>query len=857
MPIDAPGTDAGPADAGRFDGGTLDAGPDLPRSCVSPDGADTAGTNALDDALGRASVTIEDAQACLRTYQLFSTAARRDDLPASPRTVTERGSTLRSGHDLFDALYALALEEARESSVSSIRDGAFLNGTAVPCPAGGCYQTGRLWTYVWTRDTAYSVDLGLAALDPARARASLEFKLSERRGGGGEQIVQDTGSGGSYPVSSDRVVWALGAWTLLAHLEGAERIAFRDRAYGAITNTIEHDRAVVFDTGDGLYSGEQSFLDWREQSYPEWTADDVAHIAQSKALSTNLLHLRAIEIASDIAQERGDVAARDRYRGWADALRARIRERFWIESAGLYSTFATTLLDPSPVRRWDLLGSALAILTGVADTAQAERILSSYPHYLRSAGPGAAPVMFPQSQLTAIYHNRAEWPFVTAYWLRAATRADHDGVADRMVQALVRGAALNLSNMENLEAATGAPYVEDGIYSGPVVNSQRQLWSVAGYVSMVHHSLFGLHEAASGLEIAPYVTRGLRNGMFAGTNELGLNDFPWHGRTITVVLHLPAAGGEGGSYAVGEVRLNGVAIGGAIEDAMLEDRNRVDVVLADDGSETQSTLTARDPSDWRAIFAPRTPRITSVSRAGSNIAIAISANGEDTGTLRFTVYRDEVAIAEDLPGTTASYTDTGADASRSPCYAVEACFVGSGNCSHHSPASCWWGDGGAAITTIGASAMTNAGGSGSSSHGRFHYEPWGDPGDSLTVASFRPVRTGPHLLQVTYGNGAGPINTGITCAIKRIVVEDTATGAVVAQGALVMPHLGTWDRWAGSSFVRATLDMARTYRIVIRGDDEMVNMSSFAHFEAYTGGLGGQSGTFNRVNIAELKVLAL
>ena len=44
---------------------------------------------------------------------------------------------------------------------------------------------------------------------------------------------------------------------------------------------------------------------------------------------------------------------------------------------------------------------------------------------------------------------------------------------------------------------------------------------------------------------------------------------------------------------------------------------------------------------------------------------------------------------------------------------------------------------------------------------------------------------------------------------------------------------------------------------LIRGDDEVVNMSAFAHFERYTGGLGGASGAFNRVNVAELKILAL
>jgi hypothetical protein len=68
-----------------------------------------------------------------------------------------------------------------------------------------------------------------------------------------------------------------------------------------------------------------------------------------------------------------------------------------------------------------------------------------------------------------------------------------------------------------------------------------------------------------------------------------------------------------------------------------------------------------------------------------------------------------------------------------------------------------------------------------------------------------------------------------------------------------MPHLGSWDRWADSNFVRVELESGRRYRVVIRGDDDAVNMSSFAHFTAY---MGGRGGAFNRVNIAALKVLA-
>ena len=125
--------------------------------------------------------------------------------------------------------------------MSSIHDGGFDNGKPTPC---NCFETGKLWTYVWTRDTSYATDLALATLDPDRARNSLEFKLSEHRGAGPLAIVQDTGSGGSWPISTDRVVWALGARALLRTLDGDARAAFAKRALDALTTTLELDRAV-------------------------------------------------------------------------------------------------------------------------------------------------------------------------------------------------------------------------------------------------------------------------------------------------------------------------------------------------------------------------------------------------------------------------------------------------------------------------------------------------------------------------------------------------------------------------------------------------------------------------------------
>jgi len=811
--------------------------------CVVANGA--AASSTLSDPSGTARVAVSGA-GCTRTFTLSSTAPRRDDLPAGPVTLREDGPTVQTPSALFDALYQLALEEARQNSVAAIRDYAFNDGAELRCPEGGCFETGRKWNYVWTRDTAYASDLGLGWVDPIRAMNSLAFKLSPRRDGSAPEIVQDTGTGGSYPISTDRAVWALGAGTILKHLYGEARTRFRDRALEAAKNTIEHDRVVVFDARDGLYRGEQSFLDWREQTYPTWTVPDTVHIGMGKALSTNLAHLALLDFARDLAEETGDRATAATMAARAKDLRAAIARRFWLEH-GL-STYTSTELDPSPVRRFDLLGTSLAVLLDAVTPEQARDAIAHYPTL--AYGP---PVVFPQEQHTAIYHNRAIWPFVTAYWARAARKVGNDAAFDNAITSLVRGAALNLSNLENLEVVTGRPWVDDGPYSGPVVNSQRQLWSVAGYIGAVVDGLFGVAAETSGVKVAPFVTAGLHRALFGGrATTIALNDLPLRGRRLSVAIRLPEAAGAG-AYRVTRVILNGVPYRDAvIADADLRDRNLVEVDVAP-ARAAATVAVVDDPSDWQKLYAPRTPAIRSLFVANGNNALALDFGGEDTRDVTYDVYRDGALVAADRPATESSWTDDQAASGPTRCYAVAARFRSSGNASHHSAPSCSWGS--ARVASVYPDAFEMRGGRFTDEYGRRFYMDWGDPGHSL-AATFTASRTGEHLVQAVYGNGAGPINTGITCAVKHVTVVDVATGERRGEGYLRMPQRGTWNAWGDSSFVRADLVAGRRYRVVLDHDDASHNMSGFAHFEAYTGGTGGRAGPFQRVNVAELKLLA-
>jgi hypothetical protein len=848
--------DAGP-DAeidGAFDG-TVDGAVDgeVVANCLEAEGPGATGTNTWVDDIGQAEVSISGA-VCDRTFTLSTTATLRDNLPANPRVFDEVAGwpAVSTRNDMFDALYALALEEVRQCSVASIQDGAYNNAQPIQCPSGGCFETGRLWTFAWTRDTAYAVDLGLAALDPTRARNTLEFKLSELRSGGRLQFVQDTGSGGSYPVSSDRAVWALGAWQVLKFLSGAERDAFLALAFEAAQNTIDHDRAVIFDATLGLYRGEQSFLDWREQSYPSWTASDTVQIHMSKALSTNVAHLRLLEIAAQMADELGESALATTYQGWANDLRSAINSTFYLPASGMYATFITTFLDPAPAHQFDLLGSALAVLAEVGPSARLENVVSGYPHL-----PKGPPVIWPQQKEIPIYHNRGLWPFVTAYMIRAARKVRNDAVVNHDVRSLIRGAALNLSNMENFEMVSGLPWVDDGPYSGPVVNSQRQLWSVAGYVSMVHDIIFGIEPSQTGLRFRPFITRDLRNSLFSGADNLVLNHFPYHGHTLTVVVELPPTSAvDDSSYTVEEVRFNGTVLNSELTPAMLEAENQITVTLIDTPEPGASMTLVTDTAEYRNLFAPLVPTINDVTLTGGHLRVSFQGGGEPSNEIAFNIYRDGVQVATDLDGATTEWTDTDTSApAESHCYTVEAYFLASGNTSQRAKPYCYWGPSYERIATISAADFAAVGGNYVLNYGRHHYESWGEPSHTLTVSDFNPSFTGPHLLQVVYGNGAGAINTGITCAVKRITVYEQ-NGPEVGNGFLVMPHLGTWDVWQDSNFVEVDLDSAKTYEIVISHDDRTINMSDLAHNALYTVGNGGALGPYHYVNIAELKVLS-
>jgi predicted alpha/beta superfamily hydrolase len=771
-----------------------------------------------------------DASAVLRSYTQSTTMrVREGGKQEVSYAETAALPTVRSGSLAFDALFALASAEMKLDSVSEIRDGSYNGGNPIPCD---CFETGELWHYVWTRDLSYAAALGLGMLDPQRTRNSLEFKLAGYRDGvkaglhavsndDGYQIVQDTGSGGSWPVSTDRVSWAFGADEALKALPPEQRKAFAEKALRALRNTLENDRIAIWDAADGLYNGEESFLDWREQSYAAWMPGELSFMATSKALSTNAAHYKALTLAAQLAGEQGDADTAARYSGWAANLKTAINKRFWQAGSGMYSSVTAGHFDGAAMYKYDWLGQSLAIVTGIADQQQAQSILAHYPH-----GPLGAPVIWPQQANTAVYHNRAMWPFVTAYGLKAAAIGGNVAVADAAYATLMRGAATNLSNMENLEWLSGQPMLDDGKLSGPVVNSRRQLWSVGGYLGMVVGSMFGVQTTNDGIALRPFITAKLRRETFAGSDALTLNNLALRGKRITVRVQLPAAAKGDGYYAIDSITLNGKPASAALAWEALADDNAIEIRLGKllPGQQARRSVTARPLVQDAAVYAPAEPRIVKLER-GSHGYPTLNIEGGGKGIV-YNIYRNGQLAGARVPA--ATWSDRRADAADNLCYAVEAVQARSGNRSHHSMPVCL--NSGAEI------AVSRPG--------------WGAPADTFTQ-DFKVDHAGSYAVQIKYRNTAHQINLGVSGGVKWAALKDSS-GTIVANGVLQLPHSPADQDAKYSTPLRANLQPG-SYTLQL---DDFYNMSYMNNNATYsdTGGIKGPS---NKFDIHGLRVMPL
>ena len=376
-----------------------------------------------------------------------------------------------------EALYNLSLEE----SVIAVEPDSTL-------------RTGKNWSGVWTRDVSYSIILALSHIQPQASMKSLVRKV-DRLG----RIIQDTGTGGSWPCSTDRTVWVIAAWELYKVTGDRNWLEY---IYPIIKRSIEDDLKAILDTETGLMKGESSYLDWREQEYPRWMTP--VDIYNSENLGTECVHYQALTILSELEKTMGNEEDALRYAGYAEQIKDGINRHLWMEDKGFYAQYLYGRQNLIASPRSETLGEALAVLYGIASDPQAKRICSNVP--CQDFGTAC---FFPNIADMGPYHNDAMWPFVQGYWMNACKKAHNSAGVMHSIAAIYRCASFFLTNKENM-------VIYNGNWQGTAINSSRQLWSIAGNLSIVNSVLFGMEWETDCLRFAPFVPKEM-----AGTRKLG------------------------------------------------------------------------------------------------------------------------------------------------------------------------------------------------------------------------------------------------------------------------------------------------------------------------------------------------
>jgi len=371
----------------------------------------------------------------------------------------------QSPHVLADAIYNMALEEM-ENAVEK----------------DSTLRTGKEWAGVWTRDVSYSIILSMAYMQPQVAMNSLRRKVNARK-----RIIQDTGTGGAWPVSTDRMIWAAAAWEIYL-VTGNE--AWLKEAYEVIKNSLFDDYKVAYDETTGLVKGESSFLDWREQTYPKWMQP--ADIFESECLGTNAAHFQANTVAAHMARILNDTTG-PLFLEKAVAIKNGINKYLWSEEYSYYGQYRYGRVSKMLSPRSEALGEALSVVFNIADPDRQKKIVASTP--LVDFG---IPCIYPQIPSIPPYHNNGIWPFVQTFWLWAGAKAKNEQSVMESIAAIYRPSALFLTNKENFVAASGD-------FSGTVINSSNMLWSLSGNISLVHKVLFGIRFSEQGLAFDPFV----------------------------------------------------------------------------------------------------------------------------------------------------------------------------------------------------------------------------------------------------------------------------------------------------------------------------------------------------------------
>lgn len=634
----------------------------------------------------------------------------------------------KSGFPISDAVYNLAMEEM----VNAVEPDS-------------TFRTGKEWAGVWTRDISYSIILSMAHLLPKVAKNSLLRKVSKTG-----RIIQDTGTGGAWPASTDRMIWATAAWELFK-VTGDED--WLKQAYVIILNSINDDVEVAYDKQTGMVRGESSFLDWREQSYPKWMQP--ADIFESECLGTNAVHYNANVVVAKMAAIIGDNETAAKHNKIAERIKAGINKYLWMNDKNYYGQYIYGRNYKQLSPRAETLGDALCVLFGIADEARAKSLVANLP--IMEFG---VPTIYPQIPNIPPYHNNSVWPFVESYFALAAAKAGNEQAVLKTIADIYRPAALWVTNKENFVAANGD-------FAGTQVNSSNMLWSLSGNIALVHKLLFGIQFTDTSLSFHPFVPTALEG-------KRSLSNFKYRNCILDIEM-------EGSGDAIKSFSIDGTATEPVV-DSKLTGRHAVKIILT-------RKMTAE--SNIHLVSHSVTPDVPVVSLNGSLLnwkAVSSAA--------KYQVFRNGAQVAETR---TTNYKTSGIGFAEWQVAAIDS----KGESSFLSEPLVT-GD----KTVVKTYEVENYAPASSLKYIGYRGKGFSELSKERNTVISIPVSisaAGLYSVDFRYANGSGPVNTENKCAIRTLKVGGKNAGAVI------LPQRGTneWSNWGWSNPVQVHLSKGK------------------------------------------------
>jgi hypothetical protein len=182
------------------------------------------------------------------------------------------------------------------------------------------------------------------------------------------------------------------------------------------------------------------------------------------------------------------------------------------------------------------------------------------------------------------------------------------------------------------------------------------------------------------------------------------------------------------------------------------------------------------------------------------------------------------------------------------CYSVIARFTTSGIASQPSAAACVRGN---AAQTIAINDPRLSGDAQRLAAGDGVALPTLQLGQDqkLTVRDIRVAKPGTYAVPFMYDNHIGPLNTGITNAVKRLTITDAGSRH---QAVIQMPHIAPdGASHPIRSSTRAYLMLRPgSYRLEL---SDFINMSALESNATYSA-QGGRTGSVNEARIAEIRI---